>query len=285
MRSVSRFHGVLAFTVLTSVAVVAHASPEGDVATAETAYATLDYPAAAASAEQVLNSRGLNHDVLTRATRVAALSHAALGHGEKAKEYFVLLLQYEPDYKLDTKLGPRFSEPYSEARGYWHAQGRKPSMDVQAVMQHAQAGQIRVTTVDPNNTVKRIAIGYRWAPAAYTTVTVEPGTRTVEVPASPKGSGRLDYYVRAADAKDNAVFEDGTVDAPKSVMVNEPSRAGAVQEEKKSFFGSPVFLAITGVVVAGAAVGAYFAFRPTEYTPGNVGRGVVGVNCGTARCE
>ncbi len=288
MRPFKNFVSVLAFVVVTAVPAFALATPEGDLASAENAYAALDYPAASTKADEVLAQRGLSHDVLVRATRVAALSHAALGHSDKAKEYFTLLLGYDPDFKVDSKLGPRFNEPFAEARGYWQAQGRRPSMEVQAVMQYGQAGQIRVVTVDPMNNIKRVAVGYRWAPARdYTNVTVEPGTRSIDVPANPSGAGRLDYWVRAMDSKDNAVFEEGSPDGPKTVIVNEPATrgGGGTTEEKKSFFGSGLFFVATGVVLAGAAVGGYFLLRPTEYTPAGTGRTSFGAACGASRCE
>lgn len=287
MRSIKNLVSVLAFVAVTAVPSFALATPESDLASAENSYAALDYPAASAKADEVLAQRGLSHDVLVRATRVAALSHAALGHGDKAKEYFTLLLGYDPEFKVDSKLGPRFTEPFAEARGYWQAQGRRPSMDVQAVVQYGQAGQIRVVTVDPMNNIKRVAVGYRWAPARdYTNVTVDPGTKSIDVPANPGGAGRLDYWVRAMDSKDNAVFEEGTPDGPKTVIVSEPAnRAGGVTEEKKSFFGSGLFFVATGVILAGAAVGGYFLLRPTEYTPASTGRTSFGASCGNVRCE
>ena len=287
MRPIKNFVSILAFVAVTAVPAFAFATPESDLASAENSYAALDYPAASSKADEVLAQRGLSHDVLVRATRVAALSHAALGHTDKAKEYFTLLLGYDPDFKVDTKLGPRFSEPFAEARGYWQAQGRRPSMEVQAVMQYGQPGQIRVVTVDPMSNIKRVAVGYRWAPTRdYTNVTVDPGTRSIDVPANPSGAGRLDYWVRAMDAKDNAVFEEGTPDGPKTVIVNEPAnRGGGVGEEKKSFFGSGLFFVATGVVLAGAAVGGYFLLRPTEYTPAGTGRTAFGAACGSVRCE
>jgi len=173
MRPVKKLVSVLAFLAITTASGMALATPESDLASAENSYAALDYGSASSKAEDVLAQRGLGHDVLVRATRVAALSHAALNHSEKAKEYFVLLLGYDPDFKVDSKLGPRFNEPFAEARGYWQAQGRKPSMDVQAVVQYGQTGQIRVVTTDPMGNIKRVSVAYRWAPTReYTNVSV-----------------------------------------------------------------------------------------------------------------
>jgi len=270
---------------LTAGSVAQAASPEADLATAENAYAALDYPSALSAADSVLAKGSLSHDVLTRATRVAALAHAALGHADQAKQQFVLLLEYDPEFKVDAKLGPRFTEPFAEAKGYWQAQGRRPGMDVQVVVQYGQPGEIRVTTRDPLGIVKRVSSGHRWAPRREFTASDGDAARSVEVEANPSGSTRLEYYVRAIDAKGNAVFEEGTPELPRSTVVTEPSRGGGAGEEKKSFFSSPAFLIIGGALVAGAAVGGYFAFRPTEYTPAGTGRGVLGATCGNARCE
>lgn len=283
-RSYSRFFGIAGFVAIMALAGPSFAGVESDLAAAENAYAALDYATATSSAEAVLAQRGLSHDVLTRACRVAALSHAAQGHGDQAKQAFVLLLQYDPDFKLDTKLGPRFSDPFAEARGYWQAQGRKPGMDVETFVTYGQIGQIRVATRDPLGTVKRITVGYRWAPSRdYAMTTVEPGTKQIEVEANPSSATRLEYYVRAVDAKDSAVFEDGTPDAPKSTTVTEPTRA--TKEEKKSIFASPWFYIAGGAILAAAGTYGYFALRPTEYTPASSGRTTLGAACGGVRCD
>ncbi len=260
-------------------------SPEASLAAAENAYAALDYQNAAAAAEAVLALRGLSHDVLTRATRVQALASAALGNSEQAKKGFINLLEYESDFKVDTKLGPRFTEPFSEARGYWQAQSRKPGMEVELAVQWHQRGGIRVTVHDPLNVVKRVAVGYRWAPKRdYTVSTSDPsGTKQVDVPPNAVSEGSLEYYVRALDAKDSAVFEEGTPDQPKSLTVTEPVRAASA--ERSSFFTSAPFLVGAGVVLVAAGVASFFALRPTSYTASGSGRSVVGASCGAARCD
>lgn len=273
----------LATTVASSS--VAHATPEADLAVAENAYAGLDYAAALSAAEAVLAQRGLGHDVLTRASRVAALAHAALGHGDQAKQQFVLLLEYDPDFKIDSKLGPRFNEPFAEAKGYWQAQGRRAGMDVQVAVQFGQAGEIRVTTRDPLGIVKRVATGHRWAPRREFTTAEVDVTKPIDVTANPTGATRLEYYVRALDAKGNAVFEEGTPELPRTLLVNEPVRGGAAEQKSSSFFTSPLFLIAGGVLLAGAATAGFFALRPTEYTTPTTGRGVVGATCGNARCD
>jgi hypothetical protein len=275
----------LVATLVLGASAASAATVEADLATSEMAYASLDYGSALSAAESVLAQRGLGHDVLTRATRVAALSHAALGHVDQARQLFTVLLQYDPDFKVDAKLGPRFSEPFAEARGFWQAQGRKPSMDVLAVVQWGETGQIRVVTVDPLNVVKRVAISYRWSGTReYKTDNVDAGARNIEVPANSEKQTRLDYFVRALDSKDNAVFEDGTPEGPKSVSVAAPQRSGPA-EQKRSIFASPVFYVVGGALLAGAAAGSYFAFRPTEYTPTTAARSNFQPICGNDKCN
>ncbi len=261
------------------------AGVENDLATAENAYAALDFANALTAAEGVLAQQNLSHDVLTRATRVSALSHAALGHAEQAKQQFILLLEYDSEFKVDSKLGPRFTEPFAEARGYWQAQGRKSGMDLQVVVQWGQPGEIRVVTRDPLGIVKKISAGHRWAPAqTYTMSEVAASGKAISIPANPEGSTRLEYWVRALDAKNNAVFEQGTPETPQINVVTEPAR-GEAPQEKKSVFSSPLFYIIGGGILAGAAVGGFFALRPTEFQPSPTGRGVFGASCGTARCD
>ena len=84
------------------------AQSDGEVSSAENAYAGLDYSAALAAAAAAIAKGGLSHDLLVRATRTGAMAHAALGHSDQAKDYFVQLLELEPDFQIDTKLGNIF---------------------------------------------------------------------------------------------------------------------------------------------------------------------------------
>jgi hypothetical protein len=275
--------GALLLAGTVTLAAPAWATVESDLAAAENAYAALDYQTAMTMADQILARRGLSHDVLTRTIRVGALSHAAMGDGEVAKKLFVRLIQADPDFKVDSKLGPRFTGPFAEARGYWQAEGRKPGMASQVLLQWKQGGQIRVTTTDPLNIVKRVSIGFRWAPAhEYTVSTVDPAAvREAEVPANPEGASRLEYYVQEVDANDDVIFEEGTPELPKNMSVTEPPKV----EEKKSILASPIFYIVGGAVIAGAAVGGYFLFRPTEYTAATTGMTTLTAFCGSSACK
>ena len=100
-----------------------------DVETAEQLYAKLEYEKANEVAQKVIVLKGLTHDQLVRTYRVLAVTYAVLEKEEDARDAFVLLLTYDPDYKLDPNLGPRVLTPFQEAKGYWRAQPMKPGID------------------------------------------------------------------------------------------------------------------------------------------------------------
>ncbi len=278
---------VLVAAVATSSGVTFAQQPAPDVASAENAYAAVDFAQAVNTAEKVLKQSGLSHDTLVRATRVAGLSRAALGDGDQAKEHFVALLAYEPDFKVDSKLGPRFQEPFSEARAYWLAQGRKPGMEVQPLLKYTTGGVLKINTRDPMGKVKTVSVGYRWAPSRDYVVSALPlGAQQVDIPEARSGSTRLEYFVKAVDARDNAIFEDGVPESPKSVFVTEPPRAaGGATDEKRGFFASPVTWVTGGALLVGAGVLAFVMLRPTTITPATQGRTTFGPSCGGVSCD
>jgi hypothetical protein len=232
-----------------------------ELAAAERAYSNLDYSLAVSSADKVLEGRGLPKDALSRATRIAALGNAALGKSEASKQAFVALLAYDPDFKLDAKLGPSFQDPYSEARGFWKAQAKRPGVEATANLKAGSAlGTIRVQLRDPTALTAKVVVGYRWAPATeFQLATVSVADAQVELAAGPSGATRLDFFVQAHDARANIVFEDGNSDLPKTAIA---SVVAAPPENKRSIFASPWFWLGTGVVLAGAGVTTYVLTRP-----------------------
>ena len=110
--------------------------------------------------------------------------------------------------------------------------------------------------------------------------TVPVGEATVEVAPATQGRTRLDFYATALDERDNAVFEAGSPQVPKSAFAEAGSRPiggngsgyggdGDKRGEKAggSVLSSPVFWIIAGAVVAGGGTAAFFAFRPEEAAP------------------
>ncbi len=261
------------------------ASPAAEIEAIEQLYAKLDYEQANAAAERILaKAHGLTHDQLVRTYKVLAVTHAVLDHAEPAKEAFIALLTYEPEYAVDPNLGPKVQTPFFEARGFWRAQGVKPGIEVASVIRGAEAGTLRVSTRDPTRVVRKVTVGYRWGstgPFTKESVSVGDGV-SVEVPAPPPGKARLDYYAQAVDDRESVLFEVGSAAIPRSAFVEARKAAAPVAEEKSaSIFASPVFWIAAAAVVAGGVTGGYFAFRPgapvaASYKPT--------LECGAGRC-
>lgn len=247
----------------------APAAPTADVETAEQLYQKLEYEQANATAQAVLKRRGLSHDELVRTYRVLAVTYAVLDKEEQAKETFIKLLAVDPGYEADPNQGPRVSDPFMEARGYFRAQGVKPGLTVDPQVR-LDGGTIRVIAKGPPRFVRRIVVSYRWGSSgAMNGNTVASSEGAVDVLKAPAGASRLDYFVVAQDENDNTVMEKGSKDAPISVFPDAGSKAGGGSGDKpskegRSIFASPWFWIVTGVVAAGGAATAYYFLGPAK---------------------
>lgn len=239
-----------------------------DIETAEQLYTKLDYEKANEVAERAVKQRNLSHEQLVRGYRILAVTSAILDKEDAAREAFLQLLVLEPDYTVDPNLGPKVSTPFVEARGQFRSLPSKPGISVVATIR-SDGGQLRVTTRDPTRLVKKVTVGYRWSASDdYVVSQVDVGQAVVEVPPAAQGRTRLDYYAVAFDERDNAVFEAGTSQAPKSSFaetrpVASPT-ASTNEKSKGSFFSSPVFWIIAGAAVAGGGTALFFALRPED---------------------
>lgn len=271
---------------LLALPAVAWADNVSELSKAEQAYASLDYTTANGNARALLAKGDLSHDELLRATRIVALTSVALDKPSEAKDAFVLLLTYDPTYVVDSKLGPKYREPFNEAKGYWAAQSSKPGMELSAMVSSRAPGSVRVITRDPTNVIQRVIVSYRWAPAKnFIQAAAKTGDAHVDVPTPPAGASRLDYFARAEDKNGNAVFEAGSAASPKfSVVQLEPTRSEA--KESKSVFASPLFWIVAGVLVAGATTGGILlATQGGETTTVVSNRWSPALGCGGSRCE
>jgi hypothetical protein len=269
------------------------AAPPADVETAEQLYAKLDYEQANSVAERVVKKNGLTHDQLVRAYRILAVTNAILDKEEQARDAFLQLLTYDPEYQADPNLGPKVNTPFMEARGSFRSLSSKPGIEVAASISTG-GGKLRVTTRDPTRIVKRVNVGYRWTSSGeYTISQIDPGetVAAVEVAAAPPGRTRLDFYVQALDDRENAVLEAGNPSVPKSAFAEAGAGGGGgggsggkgSKAEGGSVFASPVFWVLAGVAVAGASTAAFFAFRPQDpATSASLSPVIV---CGTDRCN
>ena len=262
-----------------------------DVETAEQLYAKLDYEGANAVAERVVKKTGLTHDQLVRAYRILAVTNAVLDKEEQARDAFLQLLIYEPEYQADPNLGPKVNTPFMEARGGFRSLSSKPGIEVSTTLS-SNGGTLRITTRDPTRIVKRVSVGYRWTSSGeYRVSQLTSGeVAAVEIAAPPAGRTRLDFYVVALDDRDNAVLEAGNPAVPKSAFAEAgasgPSKGGAgagSKAENGSVFSSPFFWMAAGAVVIGGTAAAYFALRPQE-PPTRATLSPV-ILCGTDRCN
>ncbi len=261
-----------------------------DVETAEQLYAKLDYEQANAVAERFVKKASLTHDQLVRAYRVLAVTYAVLDKEEQARDAFLQLLTYDPDYQADPNLGPKVNTPFMEARGSFRSLPSKPGIEVAATISTG-GGNLRVTTHDPTRIVKKVVVGYRWTSSGeYTITQLNPNevVAAVEVAAAPAGRTRLDFYVQALDERDNAVLEAGNANVPKSAFAEAGGGGGggggkATKSEGGSVFSSPIFWIITGAAVVGGGAALFFALRPQD-PPSSASLSPV-IRCGADRCN
>lgn len=256
-----------------------------DVETAEQLYAKLDYEQANQVAERVVKKTGLTHDQLVRAYRVLAVTYAVLDKEEQARDAFLQLLVYDPDYQADPNLGPKVNTPFMEARGSFRSLPSKPGIEVSATVS-TSGGTLKVATRDPTRIVKKVNVGYRWTSSGdYTVTQVSAGeAQAVEVSAAPQGRTRLDFFVQALDERENAVLEAGNPAVPKSAFAEAgPRGGGGGKAEGGSVFGSPLFWIIAGAAVAGGGTALFFAVRPQD-PPTSAQLSPV-INCGATRCN
>ncbi len=279
----------LASTVVAHVprAHAAETSVEAELAAAELAFAQPSLDDALIHADAAIKQGKLTHEQLIRAYRVLALSAAGVEQSDRAKDAFILLLTYDPSFKLARSDGPKVQQPYGEARGFLNAQRNKAGLEVSASLRQNEGGTLRVTLRDPTRIVRKAVVAYRWGGGSFQRVDVAAGEQMVTVPA---GSGsRLDYYAQAFDDKENTVFEVGTPAAPKSAIAAFAATAGPKQEPVKesSIFASPLFWIATGLVVAGGATtGVFLATRTREESSPATSSSLGPVlTCGADKCR
>lgn len=256
-----------------------------DVETAEQLYAKLDYEQAKAVAERVVKKSGLSHDQLVRAYRVLAVTSAILDDEGEAREAFLQLLVYDPDYTVDMNLGPKVTTPFVEARGVFRSLPSKPGVEVVANVR-SDGGQLRVTTRDPRRIVKKVNVGYRWTSSGeYTTSVIAVGDGVpVEVAAAPPGRTRLDFYAQALDERDNAALEAGNPAVPKSAFAEAGPRAGGGGGGGGGgVLSSPFFWIFAGAAVAGGGTALFFALRPED--PASKAALAPQIRCGADICK
>lgn len=241
-----------------SAAAAKHAADEVDAA--EQLYAKLEYEEANVRAERLLAGKGLAHDLLIRATRIQAVTHAVLDHEERARDAFITLLALDPDFQVDPNLGPRVTGPFMEARGYWRAQPSRPGIEAKPTLSPGEKGSVHIVVRDPTKLAKRVILYYRWGATGDMRAIVVVGNDSNAVTATPPpNKARFDYYLQGLDEHDNVVMEKGSPLAPLSAFLSATKNPSS----GKSVFASPAFWIITGALAAaGGATALVFATRP-----------------------
>jgi hypothetical protein len=252
----------------------AWADAASDLDAGEAAYAALDYDKANTMAQKVVATHGLTHDQVVRAYRLLGRTYAVLGKTQQATDAFQKLLTYQPDEKSDPSQTPRIQDAFSEAQGLWAGYPTKPSIDASTVALRVHLpGTIRVRLHDPTHQIKKVVVGYRWGGSGPFTVAEQPPAETINVDVQPGPAtvSRLDYYADALDGMDDQALVAGDQSTPKTAIADMPASggpsgtgAGAIGSEQgggHSIFASPVFWIVTGVVLAGAATGTFFALH------------------------
>ena len=109
---------------------------------------------------------------------------------------------------------------------------------------------------------------------------------------SPAAAGRtrLDFCAQALDERENAVFEAGSPQVPKSAFAESgprppPSGNGGkvvVDEKGKSLFMSPIFWVVAGAAVVGGGTALYLAVRSEPATSAAL---APLIRCGAELCK
>jgi hypothetical protein len=221
-----------------------------------------------------------------RANRVLAVTYAILDKEDLARDTFLQLLVFDPDYTIDTNLGPKVSQPFVEARGQFRSLPSKPGIDVVASVR-TEGGQLRVSTRDPTHIVKKVNVGWRWSSSGeYTVSQTNIGDGTVEVGPATQGRTRLDFYAQALDERDTAVLEAGSPQVPKSAFAEAAARivkGGKAEERSGSVLSNPIFWVVAGAAAAGAGAALFFVLRPED--PSTRASLTPTIRCGAELCK
>lgn len=249
-----------------ALAGVARADPP-DLVAAERAEAEASFEEAHAAAERAHAAGGLTRAELTRLLRVLAISAAALGRAEEAEAVFTRLLAIEPGFALDARLGPRAQAPFFRARGFWQAQPAPAGIELSATATAGQPARVAVRARDPMRLAKRLVIAFRYDPKSpFGTVEPDAGTGAALAPRPPGAeAAALECFAQALDEHGSVLFEAGDPAAPRVFRAAAAPLAPARPAPAKprpplappasgpSLLQSPVFWAVAGAIVVGAA--------------------------------
>jgi len=226
---------------------------------------TLDFENAKASYERALQVRLASVEEVTEAYLGVGLCEATLGNNAAAKQAFLKALAMKPDAQLEgADISPRQRAPFDAARA---EAGGKPALRVDhAPPQVAAPGSPLKLRADVVNDWATLVAGARLlfrreGQTRFDEVTFM-GQAPYELGLPPAGSGTLQYYLQAIDARGSPVAQWRGPDQPATLKIGELGLA-----EGPPLYKRPVLWIIVGsVVVVGAAAGVTAAvLQPNPY--------------------
>lgn len=230
------------------------------LAEAERAYQAVDFPATHSAAQHALEGGGATRDQTARLYVLLAISAAAQGNADEAKQDFVVALAVNPAFKLDKGLSPKIRDPYLEAQGYWAASSERLSLSAKPA---SDPDHLIVSLLDSASLVARLELHIEASGVLpRDTFKLEPAPVTrFPLPAGLASRG-YEYAARALDRNGNVLAEFGTDSEPQIVRAPKLATApGSAQAQpgaaaRGRSYVLPATLAAAGV--AAATVGIVF---------------------------
>jgi tetratricopeptide (TPR) repeat protein len=249
------------------------------LAEAAEAFGNGDLDAARLAAERFVERGHLDRAEVVRAYALLARASALTSREPAARDAFVQVLLSEPDYALPPGDPPRVREALAQAQSYWRGTPSAPGLEASAAF--AKGGvTLRITVRDPSGTVRRVRVGYRFAPGdPFVAGEVLPPSGLVSIVGVPATAAAIEYYAVALDAHESERLQAGAADAPR--------RDPRPREEPapRSFFARPVVWIGAAVIVAGAIAAVYAATQGTsDGTPARAAFNP-SLRCGESPCE
>ncbi len=180
----------------------------------ERAYAEVDYERtrtlAIAAIQQGKNDRGTTGELYL----LWAIAAAALDQHEEARRAFSQALAANPELKLERNLSPKIRAPYLEARGAMSGAGGNLPLELTV---QRRGRELELGLRDSLRVADSLTFSARAeASKAFTQWRFGPRPlRRVPLP----GGSELQYFVQALDEHDNVLFELGTADDPRRLVL------------------------------------------------------------------
>lgn len=274
------FGAVLALAVALPASALAQSGAE-ILGQADAAYGEVDFERARTLAEQAIQAGGLSPQELVHAYQLVGVSASALGDAAASRQAFLLMVEIDPDARLDDTVPPRLRAPFLEARGMAGSHHGRLAAEVQLARAYSA---LRITLTDPFDIVTQVRLHARVeGQVEFSTTEHEPADEIMARASGASSADRMEYWLEALDEHGNRVLMLGSEFEPRVVgRIATAGGAGGTGGSEGSeggggggpgVFGEPVFWIIVGAVVAvGAGVGVGFAIDAQNHV--QLGTGV-----------